>query len=391
MRGRHRRFLAAALLLLASCSTKEEDTLVGSSFVDARRWAVPVVDETVVRIVQDTYFELAAKTGTQDDLLVGDRRKFRFESAIYFSSLPAKEDSLISARITATPWYADGAGSVRIDRPLERWTETSNLDTLGVETGADFLLGPGVDAPVPLEWVRSWIDSSAGNHGLLIRPVDGDSFFLRIPSREAKGEEGGAEEGAFRLHVEFVDDDTGLDSTLVSSPALDRFYAFKVDPASYVTENMEAGTIPIGVRETMSNQALFEFDLPESLRTVTVNQFELVLTVAGAELETEMALYAYTVLNDTLESDSIAVKNVIIGRGTVPPDAEPGDTTAIDLSGAARSWWAAGTWDRRILVRSSNDLARDRYAAFHASEGADTLAPRVRLLYTPLRPDGGTE
>ncbi|MFH1277964.1 MAG: hypothetical protein ABIK65_06270 [Candidatus Eisenbacteria bacterium] len=390
--ARHRWFLAAAVLLLASCSSKDENTLVGAEFVDARRWAVPAEDDTIVTLTTDTYFEADTLSGVKDDLLIGDRRKFRFEIVVSFANLPGREDTLISARITASPWQADGIGTVRIDRVTEKWTESSKRDTLGVVPGEEFAFDPDLDAPVPIEWVRSWVDSSAGNHGLLLRPVEGDSFFLRIPSREAKNDSGGADESAFRLHLTYRDGDSGRDTTAAIAPSFDRFYAFKVDPSSYVAENFPAATLLVGVRESMTNQALFEFDLPAELKDVTVNRFELVLTVAEARTnDAEIPFAVHRVVSDSLGSDAVVFERQAVRTFSMPPDALPGDTVAVRLSQSASGWWAAGNWDPIILIRASVNLARDRYVSFYSMEAADSLSPRLRLLYTPPRPGAGTE
>lgn len=379
--------ILAAALAFASCATKDENTLVGSEYVATRLWSLPVVSDGAAVVSGATYFEASAFPGTQDDLLLGDRRKFRFETAVYFTALPAKEDSLISARLTASPWYAGGAGVVRVDRALENWSESSNFDTLGRTPGEEASFGPDLDAEIPLDWVRSWIDSIGGNHGLILQPATGDSFYLRIPSREARDDADEPEAGAFRLQVTFADSSAGRESTSVIVPALDRFYAYKVDSSSDIVDHLEAETLFVGVRETMTNQAIFEFELPEELSDVTVNQFELVLTVAGAALETELELTARLVSNDSLTSDSITVGTSTIGLGSVPPDVAPGDTVTVDFTSIARSWWAVGEWSPRVLIRGIVDLARDRYVSFY-STGAEG-APRVRLLYTPLRPDEG--
>ncbi|MFH1679348.1 MAG: hypothetical protein ABIH26_01745 [Candidatus Eisenbacteria bacterium] len=376
-----------AALSLSSCSTKDENTLVGSGFIARRDWAVPIADSEKTEIRQDTYFEASIRPGTQDDLLLGRRRKFRFWTAVYFDTLPRGKGSPVEARLTGSPWFSEGGGTVRIDRINESWTESSATETLEVALGGESPLGPALDGEIPADWVRSWIDSSAGNHGLLLRLRDEDEGYFRFASREADSTEGGER---LRLHVT-VADTAGAESTYVSGARLDRFYAFKTDPGSYVAENMGADTLLAGMRESMTNQTLFEILFPEELQDVTVNQAELVLSLARPPSEGDAAfkLIASRVLNDTLVADSIVIEKTVLASREVEAGAAPGDTVAIPLTDIVRIWFRDRLWDRRIVVRSSIEKARDRHATFYASETtADSLRPRLRLLYTPLRPEG---
>ncbi len=378
-------FFAAALLL--SCATKDENTLVGSGYVGERPWAVPVASESLAVVLQDTWFEAAIRPGTQDDLLLGSRRKLRFWTAVYFDTLPKGDVTLVSASLTAVPWYAEGSAAARIERIDDAWSETSASETLATTGSVEAPVASGLSAALPVEWVRTWIDSSAERNGLLVRLGDEEDAFFRFPSRESDSTEGGER---FRLHVVFTDT-SGAESTLVSSARLDRFYSFKAEEGSYVDENMDAETLLVGMRESLTNQLLFEILLPEEIGDATVNKAELILTVAEAVLEEDgdFALLAYLVANDTLAGDSIVIENSLLGSEVVSPETSPGDTVSLILTEATRGWFADREWNRRILVRSSAEEAREFNLRFHAEGPSvpDSLRPRFRLIYTPLRPD----
>ncbi len=381
------RTIGLLFLALSSCSTRDENTLVGSDFIGRRDWAEPVEDGSKTVIRQDTFFEVSVNPGTQQDLLLGRRRKFVFWTAVYFDTLPKGKGELVEARLTGVPWFAEGDGTARIDRIKETWNETSATETLEVAVGSPMPLAVAFDAEIPVEWVQSWIDSSAGNHGVLVRLGDEDEAFLRFPSREADTTTIGER---FRLRVT-VADTTGAESTYVSSARLDRFYAFKAEAGSYVAENMGADTLLVGMRETLANQTLFDLLLPEELRDAAVNRAELVLTLArppsaGTDA---FSVRASRVLNDTLVADSIVVENTVLGSRTIDAGAVAGDTIAIPLTNIVRNWFRDRLWDRRIVVRASVERARDRCAVFYSSEAPDSLRPRLRLLYTPLRPEDG--
>ncbi|MBM3321613.1 MAG: hypothetical protein FJY73_13195 [Candidatus Eisenbacteria bacterium] len=381
------RTIGLLFLALSSCSTRDENTLVGSDFFGRRDWAEPVEDGSKTVVRQDTFFEASVFPGGQEDLLLGRRRKFVFWTAVYFDTLPKEKGEIVEARLTGVPWFAEGDGAARIDRIKKTWNETTASETLDVAVGPDASLAPSLDAEIPIEWVQSWIDSSAGNHGVLLRLGDEDEAFFRFPAREADTTSAGER---FRLRVT-VADTTGAESTYVSSARLDRFYAFKVEAGSYVAENMGADTLLVGMRESMANQILFDLLLPEELRDAAVNRAEIVLTLArppsaGADA---FSLRASRVLNDTLVADSIVVENAVLGSRTIDAGAVSGDTVAIPLTSIVRNWFSERLWDRRIVVRSSIERARDRCAVFYSTEAPDSLRPRLRLLYTPLRSEDG--
>ncbi|MBN1826107.1 MAG: hypothetical protein JW958_07570 [Candidatus Eisenbacteria bacterium] len=382
-----RTFCLAALLALPllSCGTKDADTLVGSGLVDNRSTAMP--RSIVLRdLTADTYFEASLEPGEQPDLLVGRRRKFGYRAAVYFSLSGFNEptDSLVEARLTGIPWSpGDGAGEVRIGRILEDWTEKSETETLETADDFDVIFAGGIDAALPLEWARGWIDSSAGNNGLLLSPIGDEESLLRFPSMEADTASPGE---PFRLLLTYRDT-LGADTTVTRNLSLDRFYAFKFDPASYVVENETSDTLLVGQREAVTNQAIFQFLFPDSLGDVTINRAELVLTVARTEIEEEslLVMNALRVLNDELESDSIAISAVIYDDEKAIGPSEPGDTVEIELTDLARTWITGGERNPAVLVRPDTDRGRDRHAVFFSREGA--YPPRLRILYTPLRPE----
>jgi hypothetical protein len=382
-------WILVASTLLISCSTKDENTLVGSEFLGRRNWASPSATDSLTRVLQDTYFEASTSPGTREDLLVGERRTFRFWTAVFFDTLPSGDAALVSARLTAAPWYADGSGSVRIARIREGWSESSDQETLDVYDAdpVEAVLGPGIDAEIPVAWVRSWIDSSEGNHGVLIRPLEPVTGFFRFPARE---DDSSAVGERFRLRIA-LEGEGGADSVFASGAGLDRFYAWKDPEISTVLANMDAETLLVGNRESMPNQVLFEILFPEELRDVTVNQAELVLTAAEVSLDEDgtFQLYASPVTNDTLAADSIVYSSSLMGLAAVPAELAPGDTVAIRITDAVRGYFADRLWERRIVVRASVDGTRDTRVGFYANEPsvAEGLRPRVRLLYTPLRPD----
>ena len=378
--------LAALLpLLLLSCGTKDEDTPVGAGFVDNRATATP--RSIVLRDLEaDTYFEASLEPGEQPDLLIGQRRKFRYRTAIYFSLSGFDEpgDTLLEARLAGAPFAPeDGEGAVRIGRILEDWTESSETETLETADEFDALFTESVDEPLPVEWVRGWIDSSASNNGLLLSPVGEGESLLRFPSMEADSASPGE---PFTLRLTYRDS-AGADTVVARDLSLDRLYAFKFDPASYVVENEPADTILVGQREAVTNQAIFQFLFPDSLGDVTVNRAELILTVTRTEIEEDSLLVLNTlrVLNDELESDSIAITNFSYDDEKAVGSSEPGDTLALPVTDLARAWITAGERNPAILVRPENDRGRDRHAVFSAREGIDP--PRLRILYTPLRPE----
>ncbi len=385
-------FLLAAIALALSCGTKEENTMVGAGFVNERLWAVPVVDDTLTRFTGETWFEVSVRPGAQEDLLIGNRRKFLFWTAVYFDTLPAAEDTIVGARLTAVPSWSEGGRAVRIDRVTDSWSETSVTETLGVDPAmsVDASFAPGLDVEIPVEWIRSWVDSSGENHGLLVRPAEGEEGYFRVPSRETAAADDSLEIAGDRYRLHVTVSSGGSDSVIASSSRLDRFYAFKIDTSSYVVQNLDSARVLVGMRESMTNQSIFSFDLPEELKTVTVNQAQLILTLDEVTLEENetIELVAHEVLNDSLVSDSISFSSAMLGAEEVSPDAAPGDTVAITLTDVMRSWFFTGEWSPIVLVRATTESAADHHLRFR-TEGADR--PRMRLLYTPLRPATGGE
>lgn len=382
---KHSKALILLVLPLLACSTDNESTPLGVDLIGNRLWSTPLIDATT-EITPDTYFEASVETGRQDELLLGERRKFRFTSAVRYGDIPYEPDSIDAARLLVSPTLIEGAGDLVIGRIIEDWNEGTSAGSLDVSSGEiEHTLIGNDSIPLNLEWVRAWVDSGASNHGLLLSLAEQEGNFVRIPAREDP------DTLAPRIRLELAVRDTAGPDTVYIDPTEDRFDAFK-DPAAtdYAVDNEQADTLLIGMRESMTNQALFQFRIPEDLRHATVNRADLVFQVAGERLdeEDEITLDVHVVLNETIDTDSIVIEGVLSAQGTFTGETI-GDSLSISFTNVTRRWFAEQTWEPRVLIRASQSAVRRRYVSLYSAEAADSLQqPKLRILYTPVRPAG---
>ncbi len=386
--------IVLAALIVFSCSTDEESITVGSFFVTDREWAEPR-QERLPQIERDTYFEAAVSSGLQEELLLGERRKFRFECGVRFDEFPAKDDSLVSVRLSARLAHVEGAAELIIQRiaPSEDWTERSSIDSVSLATTLDtsitILIDPGSDSIatfLPIDWVRSWIDSSATNDGLLFSLADYGGVFIRIPSREDPD----STAGQFLL-TSITADTAGIFDTTIAEPVADRFFAFKQGKAitpPYVVENDPSDTLLLGSRESMSNQLVLEITIPDSLHDYTVNRAELRLTTEAVRMDdsSSITIEVHEVNDDGGgNTDAIIILNAIAALATYDA-GEAGDTIVIPMTNIMRTWYRNRDWDPQILLRTDDSQVKNRHVVIQSIEFDTGTGPLVDLLYTPLRP-----
>lgn len=375
-----------ALFLLPSCGILDEDTVVGSGIIGDRPRAIPEVNDSLYIISYDSWFEASLTPGSQEELLLGrNGRKYRFQSAVYFGQLSGQSDELLKARLTGTASSASGwYGTVRIERILESWSETSAVETLEVaDDYEEVTVDPYLDIVLPPEWVRSWIDSSDGNNGVMLSLADDVEGLMRIPSSEADTTADGE---PLLMYLTWADS-AGAETIDTLAVSIDRFYAFKHDSASYVVDNEPDSVVIVGQRENMANQSIFLIDLPDSLMDVSINEAHLVLTVAESHMEEEMIeLDLLIVVNDELDSDSIAVLTSVWAEVDVGEKTE-GEIVEVPITDLAQKWIEDQDDSPGILLRSATGIGRDEYLVFYSADSPHP--PRLKLLYTPLRQEGG--
>lgn len=386
-------FIPWVALLLLSCGTDDDATVVGSDFILDREWADPV-DTTFAAVAGDTWFEAIARGGQQYELLVGERRKFVFSAAVRWDDFPAEPDSITSAALLIGSTEAEGTSELSIERITEDWTESKSVDTLDT-SGDGFTIPLPADeiVPIDVEWVRGWADPDGNSRGVYLTLVDPDRGFLRIPARE----EPDSTIDPVRLRVVYRDS-AGVDSVDLD-PVADRFDGVKLEGTDYSLDNEPADTLLVGMRESLTNQAMFRLGVPEVLRLSTVNRAELELPIAAARLDEDESLtFELHVILDatddttdcpgTILCDRVVFESLISATGYVSGD-DPGESLLIDVTSLVRRWVTDGEYSPRVLLRAAENVSKRRYLVLHSVEAAgDSPRPRLNVIYTPPRPGG---
>ncbi len=366
-----------------SCGTDNSDTMVGADFIIDRDWSTPV-DTVFFPVRSDTWFEAIVQGGRQEDLLIGRNRKFFFTAAVRWDDFPAVPDSFVSAGIRIEPVLFEGSSEIRIERISEDWTEGVPADSaFAVLTGGYTTpLTPGGLIPIDIDWVRTWADSAGSNRGLQISMVDDDGSFLRVAAHED------TDSTARPIVLELVYNDSATVDTARIDPVADRFDGTKSKESDYAADNEPSDTLLVGMRESLTNQAMFQLSLPEKIRTATVNRAKLILSLSGARLDEGdfIDFEVHTVLNDSITTDSIAIDAVIAASGAYAA-AESSAVITLDMTSFVASWVADKVFAPRILLRATQNSGWRRYVSIVSADApTDSLRPRLDVLFTPPRP-----
>lgn len=379
------------LLLLVSCSTDDDATVIGADFILDREWANPV-DATFFPVTSDTWFEAIARGGYQEEILIGGNRKFTFSAAVRWDDFPAVPESIVSASLLIEPTALVGMSDLQIERIAEDWREGVSVDSFALLEGGMTIPSP-IDSIVPIdvEWVQSWADPEGTSRGLLFTMVDAEGSFMRIPAREEPDSNG----KAVQLRVVYRDS-SGLDS-LDLDPVADRFDGLKGEGLDYSLENEPSDTILIGMRESLTNQSMFQLSIPEPMRRATINRAQLQLSLVGVRLEDDetLNLEAHVIIDNssdttdcpgTILCDKVYFEGLVSGSGSISGDHSD-DSYLLDLTSLIRRWVAEEEWTPRFLLRASENSVSRRYLSIHSAEaGSESLKPRLKVLYTPSRP-----
>lgn len=376
----------AVFLLPFGCGTSEENTMVGSDFITNRDWAIPRLDSAIV-FIKDSYFEASVSSGSQHEVILGSLRKFSFVGALQFPELPENADSVRAAWVTASLDTLVGSADVMVDRIKDSWSEGGAARELTI-TLDGFTISPATDLriDIPLDWVRDWIDSTNTNQGIRLQFENSEGNLIRFRSKEGDPD---STRGVAMMHVAYSDSTGSLD-TMSVRPGRDRFYASKdTDVTSYLDENDGADSLVIGMNSSLSNLIFIQLSVPDSLRNISINRADLILPVRSFRLEEddEMTIEWRRVLGFETSKDSVTFESFALASGTFGP-ADSSTVMTIPVTTAVLDFYELQDWAPVLLLRAAGSVGIHRSVTILATE-SDMSAPRIRLLYTPLRDEAG--
>lgn len=371
--------LVSCLLLTAAigagCSDRDEAAPVGLGTLEPGRFEVDVRALFVSPLI-DTYAEIVGGTGESRTLYAGDFDGRQMRSLVRFSPLSSGivREAQVVLRVIGSAGD-DGPVTIAAHRVLTDWLEGTvditrlpEFDSTAVATAVSAPGDTTLSFSLPIDLVQAWIDSSGGNNGLYLTPSGPASTLRKFAS---------AESDSGKPFLRIVRSSGGTDVT--DSVRADRdTYVARPDS----TENPAAAErLLVGRSNGFTVRSAFEFVLPESLETATVNfaQLELRLDRDDADLEDSTFIVTAHEVISAVDTSAVIFR---IESDAVVSMTSSSDSLAFNLTLLAGRLRVTGRRNLKVLLKAPFEIADTDHIAIVSSEGAaaDSLRPRLRLI-----------
>lgn len=384
---------AAAALLLAGCSG-EDGNRAGRGLLPPYAESETALSDTVlVGTVEELDYQIGSHQTPSDGSLrlpVLAEPGMGSRALIRFGTLPVAGTPLVGARIrVSASFVSDPPPRLRIyqllqgfrsgfegDEPFpafvaEAIAEGVLTPALG-DTAAQFLFsGAAVDS-----LAQRWVEVTHVNAGLLFALAPGDSGRIELYSRDS-----GVRDPEVRPLIEiFAGDESGAD-TLKIVAGEDTFLSARTD-ASLAGR---AGRLTIA--RGVAARSLMRFPVAAALGSRVIHQAFLALAVDTAATQVRAAAAAADTALVTAElvteypwnGEDTGADNDVDGRARLSPDST---VLRVDVTDLVRRWVQGPSADLGLRLRFVNEGFGVDWARFHASSEADTLRPRLEVIYS---------
>jgi hypothetical protein len=379
----------AALGLLASCGTREDNSL-GTSYIADQADLKAVLDTTLAPPDTSADFQLASAAsgiGGAGTILVGERVSFglRARGLVLFdpAAFPGPGTVLTEARLSF--FYLEGLReanppfSIAVHRVTSGWTERG-LDTLRVfptfdPTAAGILdLTPALGDTTPekantlsvsvLDLAQSWVEGpDSANVGLALLPTGGVASIVEFVSRESTS----------RTPAELFLKWARADS--VTLPATADTFLLEKTKAFLPLDNEPRR---ITVSRGFPTRSLLKFELPDFGDRATINRAELLLRFDPALSDYGDFTLRVARLEGAAWTDSIPPLSSAVGEATAPADR---DSVAIPVTELVAE--LLHEENHGFLVRATDERPDVDVLRIHGHDSeVEEARPRLRVWYT---------